>query len=41
VRDLSVLFEANKLPSIFNWSDLRPFLSLLGLPAMKRRGDRA
>jgi len=41
VRDLSVLLEANKLPSIFNWSDLRPFLALLGFPAVKRRGGRA
>ena len=41
VRDLSILFEANILPSIFDWSDLRPFLALLGLPAKKWRGGHA
>lgn len=32
VKDLSILFKANKFGSVFDWKDLRPFLSLIGLP---------
>jgi predicted ATP-grasp superfamily ATP-dependent carboligase len=39
-KDLSILFESNKMPSVFSWSDLGPFLRMLGLPARKSRvGD--
>jgi len=40
-RDLLVLFEANKVPSIFDWSDLRPFLAVLRLLTFKRLGNWA
>lgn len=36
VRDLSVLLKPNKVPSVFSWTDPRPFLSLVGLPAQRR-----
>jgi predicted ATP-grasp superfamily ATP-dependent carboligase len=39
-RDVSQLFEANMVPSIFEWSDLRPFLAVLGLLTTKRWGNR-
>jgi len=29
------------VPSIFEWSDLRPFLAVLGLLTTKRWGNRA
>jgi len=39
-RYLSLLFEANKVPSIFEVSDLRPFLAVLGLRSARIVGRR-
>jgi predicted ATP-grasp superfamily ATP-dependent carboligase len=40
-RDISLFFESNKVPSVFDWSDLRPFLALLRQLTFKRWGGRA
>lgn len=39
-RDVSLLFEANMVPSIFDRSDLRPFLAALGLRSARIDGRR-
>jgi hypothetical protein len=40
-RDISLFLESNKVPSVFDWSDLRPFLALLRQLTFKRWGGRA